>query len=217
MTNPTESVKPKGAFATTALFAASVLTKLLYKTLRVKADFDTRKILADNASCALIAWHNKIPMLPFVNTYLRLGAPITGLMSKSRDGDFLASFFTHFGVDSERGSSSKNGARSAINLIKILRGGGSICITPDGPRGPKYKAKEGLISICEKSPATRMIFLKINCPNAWNFNSWDNFSIPKPFSRVDIRAFECTAAELKRNAEVSEMTPLEYCEDLLGN
>jgi len=199
------------------LFSISVLTKILYRTLRIKSDCCTYKTLANKDSCVLIAWHNRISILPFIVNHLRK-ATITGLVSKSRDGDFLEMFLAHFGVASERGSSSSNGARSAINLIKVLRAGGSVCITPDGPRGPKYKAKEGLLSICEKSLKTRMIFLQINFHNTWKFRSWDGFNIPKPFSKVDIKAIEYKNVDmLKESAKSVNMSAIEYCETILGN
>lgn len=204
-------------FERLVLYAISLFVRALYKTLRVGRDIETKQILLNPDSCALFAWHGTISMLPFVNDYCRNGAQMTGLMSPSKDGDYLARFFGHFGVESERGSSSRGGARSAMKLIKILRSGGSICITPDGPRGPKCKAKEGMISICEKSPETRMILLKIDFENSWKFKSWDGFNVPKPFSGVRIKAFEyANIAALKDFAYSQNMTPVEYCESMMG-
>lgn len=142
---------------------------------------------------------------------------MVGLMSASRDGEYIVKFFSHFGVKAERGSSSKNGARSAVNLIRILRSGGNICITPDGPKGPIGKVKGGMISICEKAPDSRMIFVRVVFSKYWEFASWDKFKIPKPFSKISIEATEYqNIDDFKVDADKNNLSSLAFSEQLLG-
>lgn len=198
------------------LGTAAALTKLLYKTLKVQTECETYEIFDKKNSSAIFCWHGAISMLPYVNIYYRKKKPVVGLVSSSRDGSYLSYFFSKFGIGSERGSSNKNGGRSAINLIRILRSGGNICITPDGPRGPIKQAKSGMLTVCEKSPDSRMIFVRIKFDNAWKFNSWDKFTIPKPFSKIVISTSEYPDFEsFKSDAETKGITHLQLCEDLL--
>lgn len=216
--NPSSTQRPLKFFEKLILTIISLFVKTLYKTLRVNVDKNTSEALKNNSSSALFCWHGGISMLPYVNYYLRNGNPIVGLMSSSKDGSYLSYFFTKFGVDSERGSSSKNGGRAAINLIRILRGGGHICITPDGPRGPIHKAKSGMLEISRKSNDSRMIFLRIEFTNTWKFKSWDKFCIPKPFSKIKIMSSEFhTYNEFLSYANSKNVEPIDLCEHLLNN
>lgn len=139
-----------------------------------------------------------------------------GLISKSKDGAILERFFSFFKIQSERGSSGKGGARAAVNLIRILRNGGDICITPDGPRGPKYIMKDGAMLICKKSEC-RILFMRGDFSNYWTLKSWDGFIIPKPFSTVKICAdeFENYAA-LEAAAADKNMTAQQFAHEFLG-
>lgn len=200
-----------------AFLLISIFTKLLYFTLRVRTDSKTITTFNNSNSSSVFCWHGSLSMLPYVNTYFRKKKPMVGLMSSSRDGDYIVNFFSHFGVKAERGSSSKNGARSAVNLIRILRSGGNICITPDGPRGPVKKVKAGMISVCEKAPDSRLIFVRIKFDKAWEFKSWDNFKIPKPFSKIFIETTEYKNIEcFKSEALKNNFDYLEFSERLLG-
>ncbi len=206
----------KKSFISITLFIIAIFTKILYLTLRVKSDNLTKLALSKKSSSAVFCWHGSLGMLPYVNVYFRR-TPIVGLVSNSRDGSYLAYFLSRFKINSERGSSNKNGGRAAINLIRILRSGGNICITPDGPKGPASKIKQGMLSILDKTPESRLIFLRIEPHNAWTFKSWDKFYIPKPFSKVSISALEFRNFEaFKAAADAEGISYSDSCESLLG-
>lgn len=199
------------------LTAIAFLTKLLYMTLRIDVDAKTVKILKSPKSSALFCWHGSIPMLPYVNTYLRNSQQITGLISDSRDGAYLENFFSHFNVTAVRGSSSKNGKRAAIEIIRILRDGGNICITPDGPRGPARKVKGGMFTVVCHAPESRMVFLKITFGKCRVFSSWDKFAIPYPFSKVTIKAIEYkNSSDFLAEAKKRDTTVEALAEEYLG-
>ena len=177
----------------TGLWILSMIFRALNKTLRVDISADSRQVLCSNDSPAiLLIWHNRIAFTSYIKTRFRNKFPIYALVSPSKDGSILSGFFKSFGIDTERGSSNKNGARSAIQLIRRLRAGYDVCITPDGPRGPKYETKEGVFTIFEKSNS-RMIIIRADFERAWTLKSWDAFQIPKPFSRIRLSAEEITS------------------------
>ncbi len=211
---------PRGALpgipAKTALFAISLAMRLLYMTLRVKSCDCSKSALRGGGRTVLLIWHNRISITPYIKMKYRFSKPIYGLVSASRDGGLLAQFFRFFGIPSERGSSSESGARAAIGLIRRLREGSDICITPDGPRGPRYRAKDGAFSICDKAGA-KMVFMRAEYKSFWSLKSWDGFMIPKPFSRVELRAEAIPSfAEFSRLAENRGISRAEYAFELLG-
>ncbi len=123
-------------------------------------------------------WHSRIITAVF---YFRKRA-INVLVSMGRDGEFIARVIEKFGFQSTRGSTSKEGFRAFLGLKKVLKAGNFVAITPDGPRGPKQTAQLGAVYLAKVSgfPVTPFSF---DSRKKWVLNSWDNFIIPKPFSK----------------------------------
>ena len=74
------------------------------------------------------------------------------MVSASKDGVVSSRFLQMFGFDgtSVRGSSSRKGAQALLAGIKKLREGRSVIVAMDGPRGPCFKARPGVIKLSEK-------------------------------------------------------------------
>lgn len=85
-----------------------------------------------------------------------------------------------------RGSSGKKGVRSLIRIIKRLKEGYTFGTAVDGPRGPAYKIKPGMLYVAEKS-GVEIIPVGVAFDKKWIFEkSWDKMQIPKPFSKAVI-------------------------------
>ncbi|OQY00951.1 MAG: hypothetical protein B6I26_06715 [Desulfobacteraceae bacterium 4572_130] len=110
------------------------------------------------------------------------------MVSKSNDGDRVAPFAHYTGWQVARGSSSFGGKQAMEEIINALSKGKSFIglNLVDGPRGPIGKVKPGAIRIAQKSGAFIVPFFVI-AESSWHLNSWDNFMIPKPFSKVIIK------------------------------
>jgi lysophospholipid acyltransferase (LPLAT)-like uncharacterized protein len=131
-------------------------------------------------------WHNRIFSIPPV--WWKTGGNhrhAVVLTSASHDGDVVAHAMAVFGLKAVRGSSSRRGVAALLSLKRALREGFDVCITPDGPRGPRYRFQPGVIKLAESSAAP-IIPIHIRFSSAWRIRSWDRFVIPKPFSKVDI-------------------------------
>lgn len=131
-------------------------------------------------------WHNRIFAIPPV--WGRTGGnqrKSVVLTSASHDGDIVANAMAVFGLKAVRGSSSRRGVAALLSLKRALLEGLDVCVTPDGPRGPRYHFQPGVIKLAESSGAP-VIPIHIQFSSAWRVNSWDRFVIPKPFSRVKI-------------------------------
>ena len=61
--------------------------------------------------------------------------------------------------------------------------GAVLFITPDGPRGPMHTMNPGL-AFMARATGREIVPLGFACDRAWHADSWDHFTIPKPFARV---------------------------------
>ena len=71
------------------------------------------------------------------------------------------------------------------NTGRYLNDDMSIVITPDGPRGPRYKVQPGAVLLAEAT-GVPVIPYSVNAPHRWDLKGWDRTQIPKPFSRVEV-------------------------------
>jgi lysophospholipid acyltransferase (LPLAT)-like uncharacterized protein len=88
-------------------------------------------------------WHGRLLMMPFAN---KRGKGKV-LISRHRDGEFIARIMKYFGLDSIRGSYRKGSVSSLREIISDLKNGFDVGITPDGPKGPRYIVKNGIIEL----------------------------------------------------------------------
>ncbi|OGF44537.1 MAG: hypothetical protein A2452_12720 [Candidatus Firestonebacteria bacterium RIFOXYC2_FULL_39_67] len=123
-------------------------------------------------------WHSRI----LTSVYYYRNRNIHTLVSLNRDGEFIDRIMRKFGYRNIRGSTSKDGFRALLGLKQVLKDGNYVAITPDGPRGPKQKAQLGAITLSKISgvPITAFAF---DAKHKWILKSWDNFIIPKPFTK----------------------------------
>ena len=70
-------------------------------------------------------------------------------------------------------------------MLEILRGGGEIAVTPDGPRGPAGVVKPGVV-VAAQVTGVPIVPVAAVSSSSWRLRSWDGFRIPKPFARVRI-------------------------------
>ncbi|MBW2193575.1 MAG: lysophospholipid acyltransferase family protein, partial [Deltaproteobacteria bacterium] len=112
--------------------------------------------------------------------------PISIMISQSRDGEYISRIVDMLGWRAVRGSSSRGGREALKEIISLSKQGYRIVHIVDGPQGPPGIVKPGLIKIAQHS-GMPIIFSTTSAEKKWVFNSWDQFVIPKPFSRVIIR------------------------------
>ena len=110
------------------------------------------------------------------------------MVSRSKDGDLAAYFCKIFGHTSVRGSSrkgnvDKGGQKALENLVISMKNGRVGAITIDGPKGPKYEVKKGVLKAARDS-GVPIITGSPYCTNIWQLSSWDELKIPKFFSHI---------------------------------
>lgn len=134
----------------------------------------------------LAFWHGRIAMMVF--SWQRK-ARISMLISRHRDGEMIAKVIARYGFDSIRGSAAKPGSDKAKGgqaalkaMLRLLRDGESVGITPDGPRGPRMRASDGASAIARLSGAP-VVPAAFATRARRVLSSWDRFILPLPFTR----------------------------------
>jgi len=127
----------------------------------------------------LAFWHGRLLMIPMA--WQRL-APMHMLISAHPDGQIIADAVTYFGVDSIAGSTSRGGTAALRTMLKRLKAGDCVGITPDGPRGPAMSASTGIVNIARLA---RVPILPITYATSRRrmLATWDRFHLSWPFGR----------------------------------
>lgn len=129
-----------------------------------------------------VLWHSRI--LLSAATQKDQGAHV--LISQHGDGEFIARAVQRLGFGTIRGSSTRGGARALIDIVRVLREGGDVAITPDGPKGPRFRVQAGCVVAASRS-GSEIVPVAFECSRAHRLRSWDRFMIPGAFGRVAVR------------------------------
>jgi hypothetical protein len=159
---------------------AALVVRALTATLRHEEIWEPgTRPWTENTPGPYVFWHRAL--LCSAGNYR--GKNIAILISRSFDGELIARTVERLGFVAIRGSSSRGGATSLRAMEQALADGHFMAITADGPRGPKYVAKPGAVQLAQMTGSYVGSFYVLP-QRAWTLRSWDNFLIPKPFSRV---------------------------------
>ena len=99
-----------------------------------------------------------------------------------------------------RGSGSYTGLRAVRGVKQAIDQGISPAITPDGPRGPRFKFKPGAIYASQISGKPVIPFAFAARP-AKVLRTWDKFVLAIPFGRICIAVGEPFFAPAELNEE----------------
>ncbi|MDR0406753.1 MAG: lysophospholipid acyltransferase family protein [Holosporales bacterium] len=124
-------------------------------------------------------WHNRSVMAPCAWIWKK---PLFILSSLHLDAELSSSTMRYFGVSCVRGSTSREGGSSLLEMIHLLQKGISVGITPDGPRGPRYKAKAGVETLARLAKVDILPFT-YSAKKYKALHSWDALRIALPFTR----------------------------------
>lgn len=127
----------------------------------------------------LTFWHGRLLVMPFI---WRKNLPIHMLISQHRDGLLIAKTVTHFNISCIAGSSTRGSGPALRAIMKKLKEGACIGLTPDGPKGPRMRSSDGIINIAKLS-GIPIIPAAYSATPGHFMNTWDRFLVPKPFGR----------------------------------
>lgn len=189
--------------------------RLVHRTTRWtrRGDETVDRLLAEGVPVILCYWHGRLLMLA---PGWRHAARTRLLISSHADGDLIAAVVGRLGFGTVRGSSSRGGTGAFRQMMRLLREGAMIGITPDGPRGPRMRAGEGAIALAKASGAA-LLPVAYSTASRRIAPSWDRFIVPRPFTRgvyligapISIeRNADAGAVEAARERLESELTQL---------
>jgi len=126
-------------------------------------------------------WHGRQVILAYAYRFKN----VCTLSSSSEASLVIVNIIKRFGYTSVLGSSSRQPVRALLQLKKKIKEGYNIAITPDGPRGPYRKVKEGVIYLAQKTGIPIVPVTASEKRKVVIFN-WDRFHVPLPFNKCVI-------------------------------
>ena len=150
-------------------------------------------------------WHQQMTFsIDFIHSLCQQGVNASVLVSPSKDGDLGEAVLKKMGVGVLRGSAHRAGALVLRDIyLKISKEKCSVGAAVDGSLGPARVAKVGAITLAQLSGAP-IIPIVNACSRKIHFNSWDNFFLPLPYSRVQIIIGE--PIEVKKRVSAEQIT-----------
>ena len=124
-------------------------------------------------------WHGR----QIVHVWSHRNRNIQTLVSQSKDGSLIAGIMHKFGSGTVRGSTSKDGVKALVGMIKAGKSGLSLAFTPDGPRGPVREVQPGVILAAQKT-GLPIIPLTSSSRRKFIFRGWDEFHVPHLFNKI---------------------------------
>ncbi|HEX9107284.1 MAG TPA: lysophospholipid acyltransferase family protein [Longimicrobiales bacterium] len=141
-----------------------------------------RRLVEDNQPFILAFWHGRL--LPL--GYLHRGGGHRMMISLSKDGQYGSALARHWGQVPVRGSSSRRGALALGEMVQAAQAGRTLAFTPDGPRGPRFVVKEGVVVAAQRT-GLPILPMSAGASRGWYTRGWDRMLVPKPFSRIRVR------------------------------
>ena len=129
------------------------------------------------------------------------------MASHSKDGQIMNTALKTMGFETVRGSSSKGASRAFIALIKKMKQKSFfVSFAMDGPKGPRLKAKQGVVQLAIKtqSPIYQVLVdcnSKIDIPNTWN-----KTYVPMPFAKIRIKLIKIDQPNESTLKQINERT-----------
>ena len=160
--------------------AAAVVIRLLGWSWRIEyrvADYERRIVAGER--CIFAFWHARLLPLVYTHRFRRIGV----LISRHRNGEWIARIIESLGFETARGSSTRGGEEAVRDMLRLAEAKHLLAVTPDGPRGPAERVKPGLVYLASRT-GFPIVPVATASSRAWVFRSWDRFRVPRPFARV---------------------------------
>ena len=148
------------------------------------------------------------------------------LISDHRDGELITQVVRRLGFGVVRGSTTRNGMRALREMThRVDRG--HLCVTPDGPKGPRRHVHQGLAYLSSRT-ALPVVGAGMAFKRPWRAHSWDRFAVPRPFAAAccvvpepllvppdaDRQTIESCRLEIERRMQAATREAEDWVEDL---
>ncbi len=165
-----------------AALLISIVLRLLRRTVRPRFlhgdDLFARWERGERVILAF--WHDRLVLMTFAN---RWAQRVCIMVSRHRDGELISRAVRPLAIDTVRGSSTRGWSGALKGLLRAYRAGSNLAFACDGPRGPRWVAKGGVVQVAR---ATGAVIVPVGAAARWHrrLGSWDRLVLPLPGTRV---------------------------------
>lgn len=161
--------------------------RFVYYTSRKTRHIDPAALpyLRGEENAIFAFWHGRMMMCPTIEPPKR---KMHVLISFHRDGMLISQVISHFGEatisgSSDKGGASKGGSQAVKDILRVIKKGDNVSITPDGPRGPVQVAEKGIVTVARLS-GKPVLPVTFSASRHRRLKSWDRFMLALPFGRI---------------------------------
>jgi lysophospholipid acyltransferase (LPLAT)-like uncharacterized protein len=149
----------------------------------------------------IYAFYHEVMLFP---AYYWAWPEMNILISDHRDGELITQVVKRLGFGVVRGSTTRGGARALREMTQRIDRG-NLCVTPDGPKGPRRHVHQGMIYLASRT-GLPIVGAGMAFRGAWRARSWDRFAVPRPF-----QAAACVTPEPVTVPPDADRDTLEAC------
>jgi len=167
-----------------AVWLAWFIIQTLSRTLRFTQPGYDRVARMRRAGARIVYAFFHGEQFPLVFAHRHTGLVI--LSSLSPDGELQARILRKFGYDVVRGSTRRGFTSGTLALYDKLVAGHVVAVAVDGPKGPAFRVKPGVVYLAQKTGAL-VVPVRVLVRRCIELHNWDRYRIPLPFSTAEIR------------------------------
>jgi lysophospholipid acyltransferase (LPLAT)-like uncharacterized protein len=158
-------------------FLGYLFIRTLHATLRVR--HARVRNIEETPQHIIAFWHENV----LLSLHCRWRRPTTAMISRSKDGEIVARVLEYYGATTARGSSTRGGEVALREVLRDVKAGNNIAVTPDGPKGPRRVAKDGIVYVAKVSGLPIVPFY-YTAGSMKRLRSWDRMIVPRPLTRL---------------------------------
>ena len=165
---------------------ASLLIRGISRTTKLTVDGEEEvdRLRLNKERLLYVFWHGRQFLLVW---YIQRKNPISLLSSLSSDGEIQARILAKFGYNIVRGSSAKGGVLGLLGLKERVLSGYDIGLAADGPKGPAYLVKDGVVFLAKKLNMWIVPITSSSHPCFLMKKAWDEYLLPAPGAKAIIK------------------------------
>lgn len=169
----------KSKFVTYLIFGIIVLYMFLISRFcrkQIVYHGNAEEIMFGREPTIVACWHSRFMPMVGLTKY----GSFKAVTSAHKDGNYMQMILEHYGHSAIRGSSRKQATSAMRDILRIKREDMRLVITPDGPLGPRFKVKGGLVKVANRYKVP-ILPMSYSATHAIVLNTWDRFIVPIPF------------------------------------
>jgi lysophospholipid acyltransferase (LPLAT)-like uncharacterized protein len=162
-------------------WAAYWLIRLIGPTLRYEylGSQHLKQLDARGERAIFAFWHRTI----FSAMWCWRDTGVVVMNTTNFDGQWTRKVVERLGYGTVQGSSSRGGLRALAEMARLLEAGKDVAFTVDGPRGPRFIAKNGPVMLARRTGLPVVVFHGGLQRARTLAKTWDQFQLPRLFSR----------------------------------